>query len=297
VREWITHPLSGIRVTATSPEGEVRSTTTDGNGVFIFEDLKPSQDPPWQLKADLPKPFVPHDGTTMPGYYPEKPGVLWLRNATCAEANIDARVDGRIAGRLLDERGRPARGVMMELANATAMETDRWASADKKTATDEDGRFEFRPLPAGKFYVGVEFDQRGEEGTLDRRRYYPGVRELSQAKAIELGRGQRLRLDAFRLPLLPESRTLTVILKAPSPEVAARTNVVLTAATKQRLNLESGTIALQLPYGANYTLSAQPPEGHFVSYARSGPATATSSHLAAGETDRTITVTVQPVRR
>ena len=298
VREWVVRPLSGIRVTATSSDGAIRSTTTNEYGGYFFEGLTPSRNVRWRIKADLPAPFAAHDGTVRsPGNGPGDV-VQWLRNATCAEADVDARVDGRIVGRVLDERGRPARGVVMELANATALATDEAASADEKTVSDDDGRFEFRPLPEGRYYVGVELDKRGYEGTLDRRRYYPGVRNLKEAIVIELRRGERLRLEPFRLPLLPEARTLTVVLKAPSPEIAAQASVFMTGAAKERLDLRSGSVTLRLPYGATFDLRVQPPQGYFVN-TEQAPFRGNTAvvGLMPDQTDRTITFTLQPIRR
>lgn len=297
VREWVTRPLAGVRVTATSPEGAAHSTRTDANGLYVFEGLTPSQNPPWRIKADLPEPFAPHDGTVSMRFNGPRPVVTWFKNSECAEANVHARVDGRIAGRLFDEAGRPARRVVIELANATALTTDESASADEKTFTDDDGRFEFRALPEGRYYVGVEFDERGNQGTLDRRRYYPGVRSLKEARVIELRRGQRLRLESFRLPPLPQTRTLTVVVRAPSPEIAAQTAVFMMGAVKDRLDLRSGSTSVRLPYGATYALSAQPPQGYFVTTEQRpyfGPTSVIG--LSPDQADRTVTFTLQPIR-
>ena len=294
VKEWIVSPLSGIRVTATSPTGETHTTVTRDGGVYVFTGLTLSWD--WQVKADLPRPFQPHDGLVTARYHGPTPTVPWSKGTTCAEANIDARIDGVISGVILDEQGRPGRGIVVELGNAQSLRSDPDARADQEVVTDEQGRFEFRPLPAGTYVVGVQLEKPHMTDTLDRRRYHPGVRQLESATAIALNRGQRLQIEPFRLPALPEERTITVTLRAPTADVAAGTRVFLTGATKQRLDMTSGSISLRLPFNAAYVLSVEPPQGFLRDYARSSdPYRRNREHeISRDDTDRTIEIVVRP---
>lgn len=197
VREWIVRPLGGIRVTVSSPTGESHSTVTDANGRYVFTDLTPIN---WRLRAALPTPFQPHDALVSSRYNGPLPTVMWLKNASCAEADVDARVDGVVAGVLLDEDGRPGRGITVQLANIAALDSDSGAVPDAEVMTDERGRFEFRPVPAGRYVVGVQLARSPLTGTLDRRCYYPGVRQRPAATVISLDRGERVQLKPFRLP-------------------------------------------------------------------------------------------------
>jgi hypothetical protein len=229
-------------------------------------------------------------------FYGPTPAVNWFKGASCAEADIDVRVAGSIAGHILDDRGRPGRGVVVELGNAEALRTDLYAGADEEVVADEQGRFEFRPLPAGRYVVGVELDRPRMADVLDRRRYYPGVRQLTAATVIELDRGERLQLPTFRLPSLPAGRTITIVVGAPNPEVAAGTRVFLAGATKQLLNLSTGSIALQLPFGAAYDVWVEPPQGYRMEFRPSADPYRTSRErsILRDDTDRTIEITIVP---
>jgi len=257
VREWMTRPVRGIRITATSPASESRSTVTNANGWYRFTGLAPAE---WRVKADLPAPFAPHDGMVEAPNFAPQSEVVWFRDATCAEADIDARVNGTITGQILDEEGRPGRNFVVHLRHAAKLETDVFG--DDEVVADEQGRFEFRPLPEGRYVVGVGLnEQRPMTDLLDRRRYHPGVRQRAAAMVIRLGRGERVQLSPFRLPPLPTERTVRVVLSAPSPDIAAETRVFLAGATKQLLTLVDGSVHLRLPFGAAYRLFVEPPQG------------------------------------
>jgi hypothetical protein len=294
VREWVVRPLADIPVTISSPEGETRSTATDANGWYGFSGVSAGE---WRVAADLPAPFRPHDGlVTMLGHLPSAT-VRWLKGATCAEANVDARVDGIVRGVLFDERGLPARGIPVELMDVAALETDPDTFTELEAVTDEQGQFEFRPIPAGRYILGVGLNDRPHrEDVLDRRRYNPGVRERSAATVIELDRGARVLLEPFRLPELPTDRTISIVLRAPTPDVAAGTQVYLAGPTKRLLDLSAGSIALELPFGAQYRILVVAPAGHTFEFERSDDPTRTRNpgHIDRDDTGRTISIRVLP---
>jgi hypothetical protein len=293
VREWITRPVRGIRITATSPAGEFRSTVTNADGWYQFAGLVPGE---WRVRADLPAPFAPHDGMVEAPNFGPLPEVVWFRDATCAQADIDARVNGTIVGQILDDEGRPGRNFVVQMRNAAKLETD--LSADEEVVADEQGRFEFRPLPAGRYVVGVDLGEPPRmTDSLDKRRYYPGVRQLATATVIRLGRGERVQLSPFQLPALPAERTVQIVLAAPNSDVADRTRVFLTGATKKLLTLVDGSIALRLTFGAAYRLFVEPPPG-FTWQARQSQDQSRRGHeleIQRDDMDRTIEISI--VRR
>jgi hypothetical protein len=197
VRQWVVRPLARIPITVTSPTGESHSTLTDTNGRYVFTGLPRMN---WRVVAELPAPFKPHDGLVSSRYIGPGPTVPWLKDASCAEADVDARVDGVVKGQLLDNDGRPARGIAVELANVAALDSDPDALRDAEVVSDQEGRFEFRPVPAGRYVVGVNLSRPHMTNMLDRRRYHPGVRQRSAATVIRLDRGERIQLEPFRLP-------------------------------------------------------------------------------------------------
>ena len=293
VRGEIARPLASIRVTVSSSSGESHSTVTDANGRYVFTGLTPIN---WRLLADLPTPFKSHDGLVGSRYMRPLPTVSWPRNASCAEADVDARVDGVVTGLLLDEKGRPAPGITVELANVAALDSDPFAFPDAEVVTDVQGRFEFRPVPAALYVVGVQLRKAYKTNVLDRRRYHPGVRQRSAATVVPLNRGERIELKPFRLPPLPTERTMTILLRAPSPEVVAASSIFLVGATKQLLDLADGSTVLRLPYGAEYQVDVRPPQGHRVEFQRSDDPyrKGREGFIDSDDTDRTIEVRIQP---
>ena len=294
VRGWIARPLARIRVTVSSPVGESHSAVTDANGRYVFTGLAPMN---WRLVADLPRPLAPHDGLVASHYSGASPTVLWLRNASCAEADVDARVDGVVSGVLLGEDGRPAPGITVELSNIEAIESDPFAAPAAKGVTNERGRFEFRPLPAGRYVMGVQLLKSHKTNVLDRRRYHPGVREQDQATVITLARGERIQLEAFRLPPLPSERRITIVLRAPSREIAAATSIFLLGPTKQQpLDLTDGSTALTLRYGSEYRVQVSAPQGYTFEFEKSDDPyrRGLEGFIGHDDTDRTIEVQIRP---
>ena len=84
------------------------------------------------------------------------------------------------------------------------------------------------------------------------------------ANEIVLGRGEHLTVPEFRLAPLPQERAVTVIVRAPTAEVASRTRLFVTGATKQPIE-HGGRAELRLPYGAEFVIEANAPDGYRVS--------------------------------
>ena len=166
----------------------------------------------------------------------------------CADADIWARLDGHISGRVVDERGQAARGVHVQLADAQAIRNNTPTASLLDVQADENGVFTFRyvlmaPMyrrriahSAGIWAVGSQALLR-EDGDSARRE-----RDRS-------GRGEHLTVPEFRLAPLPQERAVTVIVRAPTAEVASRTRLFVTGATKQPIE-HGGRAELRLPYGA-----------------------------------------------
>lgn len=84
---WESRRLAGVRVIATPPAGEKKVAITNDDGFYFFSGLTPA----WRLTADLPPPYMPHDGMIGRRDGSETGGVEWLSGLNCAEADIHAR--------------------------------------------------------------------------------------------------------------------------------------------------------------------------------------------------------------
>jgi hypothetical protein len=242
-------PLAGIRITISdgSDGGPIGTTLTRSDGSFELTGLPPGR---VRIAASLPSQFEP----------PQP--VAAVVTEGCAEADIAGRLDGRIRGQLLDEAGRPARGIGVQLADAAAARAGAVVLRTMNALTDEQGTFEFRHVNVGQYVVGVGLENPIRPGKLNRRRFYPNAVDVDTATVVTLGAAQQLQLPAFRLPPLPSDRVITVVVHAPTVDVAAATGLFLTGSRREPLAHLGGPLSLKLAFGAQFVIEATAPSGY-----------------------------------
>ena len=243
-------PLAEIRISVSADAGgnPATTTTTRADGSYEVEGLPPGR---VRIAASLPARFEP----------PQPIAVVVDANG-CVEADIAARHDGRIRGQLLNEDGRPARGIAVQLADAASARARALPLRTMNAVTDEEGTFEFRQVNVGRYVIGVELERPNRPGKLDRRRFYPNSASVETATDVTLGAAEHLQLAAFRLSSLPSVRVITVVVHAPSIEVAEATGLFLTGSTREPMSHRSTPITLTLPFGAQFVIEARAPSGY-----------------------------------
>jgi hypothetical protein len=158
----------------------------------------------------------------------------------------------------------PARGIQVHLADPTRAGDERPLFATIDAFSDEQGEFEFRYVGPGRYVVGVGLQQGVRPGQLDRRRFYTETRDPAAATVVTLESGERLQLSPFRLAPLPADRTVTIVVTAPTPDVARKMRLFLAGATREPLSYNGSPLELKLSFGAAYSLAAEAPEGYQV---------------------------------
>lgn len=266
-------PLAGVVVTASPVTGgPPRATRTRADGTYEFTGIPAGS---LRITAAIPAEFEAHE-----------PILALLREPNgCAEGDVRVRIDGRVRGQLLDERGRPIRGVDVQLADAATARSQPAYLPALTTTTGEDGIFEFRRVGPGRYVIGVELQRPVRAGKLDRRRFYGETRDPASATVLKLGKAQKIELAPFKLAPLPSDRSITVIVQAPAGEVAAATKLFLTGATRQPLEHRGAPVTLRLPFGAAYVIEAVPPDGHRIAQR--------AVRIERDDTDRTIEFRVE----
>jgi hypothetical protein len=267
-------PLGGIRITATPQDGGPRRTaTTRGDGSYEMSGITAGR---WSLAASLPARFVPHEPVT----------VLMPEAHPCREADIGARMDGRISGHLLDERGLPLRNVDVQLADAAEARGVKLPLRTINGVTDEHGYFEFQYVGPGRYVVGVNLQASLRAGTLNRRRFYGGSVDPNTATVVALEAGERRQLPPFQLPALPADRVITIVVQAPTDDIARGTWLFLTGAILEPLAHTRAPLSLRLPFGASYLIEAVPPSGYRITHEG-------RVRIAPNDTDKTIEIRVE----
>jgi hypothetical protein len=244
-------PVAGVSVTATPLNGgRPRTVTTNADGRYELTKV-PVGD--FNITTILPPSFEPLEpvSVTIDG------------RRGCAEKNLGVRIDGRISGQLLDERGQPMRAVV-ELADADDARALKSPLRTMETKSTHQGHFEFRHVGPGRYVVGVNLHTPLRAGTLNRRRFYGESLDPATATVIELDAAERRTLPPFRLPALPADRLITIVVQAPTNEAARATTLFLKRGTREPLAHTGDPLPLRLPFGTSYVIEAVPPPGYRV---------------------------------
>ena len=269
-------PLAGIRITAWAEDGRgrVHTTSTRSDGSYEMSGLPLGR---VRIDARFPNEFEPHQirSTEITERY------------GCAEADLGTRIRSRIRGQLHDENGRPAGNVSVQIADAALTRSGAMPLLPTIDAvTDYEGRFEFLAVGAGQYLIGVALQYPIREGKLDRRRFYPNARDIDSATVVNLGSAERLELAAFKLAPLPADRVVTILVQAPSADVAKATALFITGARREPVVHDGAPLELRLAYGAAFVIQAEAPSGFRIV----GPS---AVRLDRDDTDRTIEFRIQ----
>lgn len=188
-------PAAGLRVLVEGG-GVRREILTDAGGSFAFEGL-----PPGSYSV---RPIYPEHAR---GYVDPTP--FELRARQCKELGYLPWWDGRIGGRVLDERGQPVAGLRvylispeLDLSERANLMHNMWMM------TKDDGRFELTGVPRGRYQLVVNLTGDSDDNDFGYpRTFLPGVADRARATVIELGGGQWLAGQDFKLkPPRPTTR-------------------------------------------------------------------------------------------
>jgi hypothetical protein len=176
--------------------GESREVRTDAEGRARLSKLKPGT---YKVRLALP------EGLTT---YKEEQEVT-VTDRGCASVFYGVKDDGRVSGKVSDAEGRVAAGVLVTLVEADDPDPERHYAVSERTG--EDGRYELKGLPPGRYLLAVNlhrYPRPDDPSSAYPRTYYPGVAQASQAEAVTLGAGERVKdVDI----LLPTRRAESVV--------------------------------------------------------------------------------------
>lgn len=182
----------GIKIEALN-ESHAFEAITDKNGKFLIRNV-----PPGKYKV---QPMLP---STQSGY-------LGLNKTETVEISPPQRCgtehifliqnNGVISGRLFDSEGKPAgRNVEVSLITADSAINGPSAFAGSPTWTKDGGIYEFNGLTPGNYILGIGLLRPPSWRSPFFRYYYPSTSQLSDAKNLHLGEGEKLNNINIHLP-------------------------------------------------------------------------------------------------
>ena len=170
-------------------EGARHELVTDAAGRYSVSGLSPGK---YKITLRVP------DGLT--DSQPERE--VEVADRGCAVEDFYVFDNGRVSGRVIDPDGKSVANLTVALRDAGVAEGER-AKSPVLTSADEEGRFKFEGLPAGRYLLGVRLSEYGSPGDLENaypRTFYPAAERAEEAEVIELKQGEELKGRDLRLP-------------------------------------------------------------------------------------------------
>jgi hypothetical protein len=189
-------PLVNVSVISSDANGRIYEAPVDAQGEYKFLGLPPGK---YSVRLAAPNTMLAWPQQTE----------LDLKPRGCGEVDFRAQIDGRVSGLVTDEQNEPEHRIQVQLVDSFVREgVDRWSERLFNADTDENGRFEFKGVPAGEYLLLVS---RPPKGPPDFRvfpdiTYYPRTRDAKAATVIKLSEAQKL--TGMNIKMLPPRQPL-----------------------------------------------------------------------------------------
>ena len=150
---------------------------------------------------------------------------------SCAEAEFLIASEGSVDFFVLDAKGKPAVRTTLELIDADTLDAAK--PKVMKATTYADGSVGWAQVPSGRRYViGLNVTRLPDGRQPQPILFYPGVTDVRSAHAFEIGPGERVQLDTFRLPDPPARLNVTGHIVRPDGTPIRGADVILRSAAK-----------------------------------------------------------------
>jgi len=205
-------PLTGILVRAEGTGGKFE-TKTGENGGYEFANLAAGE---YKIGIETPK--------NLWGY--EESKLVKVYEKGCAGYSFAVQTKTVLSGKLTNEKSEPAAKVSVELIPVEQI--NKSGNADRNFAyTDDEGKFLFRSIPGGKYYLGVRLSGLSEVLFPYPQTFYPGTLNLAEAAPVTIDEGQILENYDFKLPKKLPMRKIqgTVVMPDGTPAANAQITV------------------------------------------------------------------------
>lgn len=194
-------PVVNADVRFIDPHSYVFSTATDASGMYHITGLAEGD-----YRSEFQK-----DGFSEDRLAPNR---VHVAGETPAHADAQLRPFGKLRGRVIDEEGKPAKGVAVEFSRGV----------DDTTLTDANGGFAFQVVEPGSYTVVAKpmpaTRMRDGERVGAVPVYYPSAIELSDAVPIAVKEGADVAGIEIRLRDVPVHRVSGVVLDEAGKPVA-----------------------------------------------------------------------------
>ncbi len=182
-------PLPNVKVHIRSADGQDQLVTTDQDGTFEVKKLKPGK---YSVEPEWPEYFT----TDRPV------AEIMIEDRGTAGVGFEAYRNGRVEGKVQDVDGQGYNSIFLHLV-------EKGVAKGRSTyghSVGEDGMFSFFGVPPGEYVMYLEM--RGADYKKDKKYFYPGTFQPTEATPIKVGLGGKVEDLLFTLPKAYKLRTL-----------------------------------------------------------------------------------------
>jgi hypothetical protein len=235
-----------VRVVATA-DGKSYETTSDADGRYSIAELPPGS---YTVKAEL-DPRLTND----------TPRQVQVPVGGCADISVYTQWNGIIRGRVIDWEGKPVRHPGVNIVREENIgDTKQYLNTDTATS-HEDGSFEARPLPPGRYAVGFHLNR---EPNVES----PYVRTWASAGTsidpiiYELGEGGVIENVEIRLPKPLSIQTVRILVTERDGSPVDNAMILVmdsefpwSSTPPRATRIASGTYEVQVVVGRTYSIT------------------------------------------
>jgi hypothetical protein len=243
--EWRPQPaMPGITVTLEGNAGR-HAVVTDNEGKYRISDILPGE---YLLKVTAPK-----------GYTPQADRKVTIVGKGCLVGDFTLGRETAISGRILNAAGEPVSKLLVEMVPID--EIDQRYQKDRRVAElDDSGRFTFRDMPPGRYYLGIGLGRWTVVKHAFPKTFYPGTQNRSAAAVVVVEEGQVQKDIDFQMPPKLAERKVAGTVVFPDGKPATKAHVTVVEGEyndiEGAVSGDDGRFELSLLEGLNYRVRA-----------------------------------------
>jgi hypothetical protein len=180
-------PISSDIVVVVEGDKVRQELRVDKFGNYRIGGLPPGK---FKVTLKLPKAFTVHQAEQE----------ISVADRGCGAVNYYITENGAVSGRVFDSDGEPVPGIWLSLVDP---DSDPKTGDVNSARTDNEGRFSFSPVRAGRYLIAVNnrrYPDPNDPGIAYLPAFYPGVTDKPQAEVITVGVGEKLADLNIRMP-------------------------------------------------------------------------------------------------
>ncbi|HEX8637455.1 MAG TPA: hypothetical protein VF692_05285 [Pyrinomonadaceae bacterium] len=205
-------PLPNILLTFTG-NGNKHEATTDEKGEYRLSNLAAGE---YALQLKVPE--------GMWGF--EKEEKIKIPDKGCAVTFHALSTKTFLSGRILTDEAVPAAKIAVNLIPVEQI-GERHHKDKQYASTDEQGRYIFKSIPSGTYYLGVRLDGMSEIDFPFPRTFYPGTTDLKNAVPVTIVEGKVIENFDFALAKKLKTGRIRGVVSMPDGKPAAKAFVCL----------------------------------------------------------------------